>query len=126
MNIKVLRNTYSIYQFKIHSRLPEWISSSDFYSITKSCDELSVVAMQNDSTSESVKSDRDWRILKITGPLSFSLVGIIADISNILKEKKIPIFVISSYETDYILVKQRKLDASVKALEEKGYIISSE
>jgi hypothetical protein len=126
MNIIVLKNKYSIYKFKGDYVLPDWIYLSDFYSITKTKDELSVVGTQSDIISEKIACSKDWRILKIVGPLDFSLIGIIANISTILKDKKISIFSISTYDTDYILVKQDKLDIGIKALRDKEYIISIE
>ena len=126
MNLIVLKKKYSIYKFKDDCLLPDWIYLSDFYSITKTKDELSVIAIQSDLISEKIACSKDWKILKFVGPLDFSLIGIIADISTILKEKKIPIFTISTYDTDYILVKQDKLNIGIKALRDKKYIISIE
>jgi hypothetical protein len=126
MKFIVLRGKYSIYKFKNESVLPDWIYSSDFYSVTKTKDELSVIALQTELFSEDIVRSNDWRIFKIEGPLDFSLAGIIADIAAIFKEKKIPIFTISTYETDYILVKQKDLSAGMKALRDKGHLISTE
>jgi len=126
MNLIVLKKKYSIYKFKDDCLLPDWIYLSDFYSITKTKDELSVIAIQSDLISEKIACSKDWKILKFVGPLDFSLIGIIADISTILKEKKISIFTISTYDTDYILVKQDKLNIGIKALRDKKYIISIE
>jgi hypothetical protein len=126
LNLIVLADKYSIYKFKNESALPDWIYSSDFYSITKTKDEISVIAIQTDSLSEDIICSKNWRIFKIAGPLDFSLVGIIADISCILKEKKISIFTISTYDTDYILVKQKDLSIGIKALKDKGHNISIE
>jgi hypothetical protein len=126
MNLIVLPGTYSIYQFNVHSKLPSWIYTSDFYSVTKTKDELSVVALQKDYYLKGITADTDWRVLKIKGPLDLSLVGIIANISAILKEKNIPIFVISTFDTDYIMIKQRKVNAGITALKETGYNISIE
>ena len=94
MNLIILKKRYSIYKFKSDCVLPGWVYLSDFYSITKTKDELSVIAIQTDSISEKITCSKDWRILKVDGPLDFSLIGIIADISIILKEKKISIFYI--------------------------------
>ena len=126
MNLIILKKRYSIYKFKSDCVLPGWVYLSDFYSITKTKDELSVIAIPPDSISEKITCSKDWRILKVDGPLDFSLIGIIADISIILKEKKISIFTISTYDTDYILVKQNKLNIGIKALKDKKYTISLE
>jgi hypothetical protein len=125
-NLIVLSKKYSIYKFLNQTVLPDWIYSSDFYSITGTKDELSVVASQNDSISDNIKCNKNWRILKISGPLDFSLVGIIADITCILKEKNIPVFIISTYDTDYIFIKQKDLNNGIKALTRKGYTFLNE
>jgi uncharacterized protein len=117
----VLKGIYSIYKFKNEAVLPDWIYSSDFWSVTKTDDELSVVAVQTELISEDVECSSNWRILKIAGPLDFSLIGIIADVAAILKEKKIPIFTISAYETDYILIKEKDLSSGIKSLTDKGH-----
>lgn len=126
MDLIVLQNKYAIYKFRNDTTLPSWIYSSDFYSITKTVDEVSVVTIQNEINSENIACSKDWRILKVVGPLDFSMVGLIADLSNILKEKKISIFTISTYDTDYIMVKQKDLEAGIRVLREKEYIVSLE
>jgi len=126
MNFLVLQEKYSIYKFKNDEALPGWVYSSDFYSITNTKDEQSVVTIQSDNISETIACSKEWRILKIQGPLDFSLVGIIADISNILKNEKISIFTISTYDTDYILVRQNDLDDAIKSLRENGHLIFPE
>jgi hypothetical protein len=122
-NLKVLQKKYSIFKFQTGSVLPEWIYSSEFYSITNTHEELSVVTEQPESIKENITASKDWRVLKIIGPLDFSLIGVIADISNILKDVRVPIFTISTYNTDYILVRQKDLDVTIKALRDKNYNI---
>jgi len=126
LNLIVLAKKYSICKFMKDSVLPDWIYSSDFYSITKTKDELSVVTYQTDSLSEKINVSKDWRILEVAGSLDFSLIGIIAEISNILKGEKISIFTISTYDTDYFLVKKRDLNNAINALRDRGHKISIE
>lgn len=121
LNLIVFEKTYSICRFENGSVLPEWVYLSDFYSITKTKDEISVVTLQPDFIPEDIIINSDWRVIKIEGPLDFSLVGIIADLSAILKKKKISIFTVSTYDTDYVLVKQKDLDSGVAALREEGH-----
>ena len=124
MNLILLKDTYSIYKFRDEHNLPYWIYSSEFYSITRTSEEFSVVAPQVDLISSGIISNRDWRILKIAGTLDFCLTGIIARITAILAKEAIPVFIVSSYDTDYILVKQDDLDNSIRSLSENGYFIS--
>ena len=121
MNFRVLSGKYAIYKFSIGSVLPEWIYSNDFYSITKTIDEISVVAQQSDVNEGYIGCNNEWRIIRIDGSLDFSLVGIIADISAIFKKENISIFTISTYDTDYFLIKQKDLDTGIQALIENKH-----
>jgi uncharacterized protein len=124
MDLTVLENTYSIFRFDSNSRLPENIYSSEFCSVTRTKDELSVVAVQNHLITGYSSCETDWRIIKINGPLAFSMTGVLAGISGILKETGIPIFVISTYETDYIMVKANDLVSAINALCTAGHTVS--
>jgi hypothetical protein len=126
MNLIVLADKYSIYKFKRNCILPDWIYLSDFYSITRTKDELSVIAVQNGSVPGAIICSADWRIIKIAGPLDLFLIGVIAGISHILKEKRIPIMTIATYDTDYFMVHQKDLNTAIAALQEKGHRISAE
>ena len=126
MNFEVLEASYAIYRFVTGSELPEWVYSSGFYSITKTKDEISVVTVQNDLISSDIVCNKDWRIIQIEGPLDFSLVGIIADISAIFKSKKISIFTLSTYNTDYFLIKQKDLDIGIQSLIENDHKVTIE
>lgn len=122
-NLILSTKKYSIYKFQKDSVLPDWIYSSEFCSVTRTDEELSVVTAQTDQISDWSASSNDWRLFKIEGPLDFSLIGVIADISAILKEVKISIFMISTYDTDYILVKENDLNTSIASLKKSGYNI---
>jgi hypothetical protein len=126
LNLIILKDTYAIYKFKGDSDITDLINDSDFYSVTKTQDELSVVSKQLDSVSDMLEINKDWRIFKLSGPLDFSLIGIIAEVSRIFKENKIPIFTISTYETDYILVKSRDLNRAIDSLKANGHEITYE
>ena len=98
----------------------DW-AKGEFFSITKTRDELSVVCLQSLVPAD-VKHESNWSILKIEGPLDFSLIGILSKISSVLAEKEISIFAISTFDTDYILVKSDKLTEAKDALKEVGII----
>lgn len=124
LNLIILKDTYAIYRFNSDIDIPEWIKDSDFYSVTRTQDELSVVSKQYDSITEEYAVNAGWRVIKIQGPLDFSLVGIIAEVSGLLKKRKISIFTISTYDTDYILVKSQDLGKAVDSLKSNGHIIT--
>lgn len=125
MELTILRDKYSVYRFKEGANLPLWIYKSDFYSITGTTDELSVVAVEN-PVFNGVLENKGWKVLKIAGPLDFSLVGIIAELTSILKDEGIPVFVISTYDTDYILIKEENLSGCIIALEGRNHRIIME
>jgi hypothetical protein len=124
IDFTLLKGDYSIYRLKNDSAIPIWVYDSDFYSVTRTQDELSIICKNVDIASDvNLKIDKHWRILKINGPLDLSLVGIIANISNLLKDNKIPIFTISTFDTDYILVKNQYLNNTLTLLNNAGHKI---
>jgi uncharacterized protein len=124
IDFKLLKGDYSIYRLKNNSSIPSWVYDSSFYSVTSTQDELSIVCNTVKITlDENIKTDKHWRILKIIGPLDLSLVGIIATISTLLKENKIPIFTVSTFDTDYVLIKNQDLNMTMTALSNAGYKI---
>lgn len=126
MDLLVLNQKYAIFKFNNKSRLPDCIFSYDFYSITGTEDELSVVALQNEGITGFITCNKDWRIIKVIGPLDLSLVGLIAEISGILSKERIPIFTVSTFDTDYFLIKQTDLNKTILTLKENGYTVSYE
>ena len=120
LTMKLLKEKYGVCRLDKNELIPEWAQNSDFFSITKTCDELSIVCFQDDIPNN-INCEKDWRILKIEGPLDFSLIGILASISTILAQKGISIFAISTYDTDYILVKNKDLDITIQSLINERY-----
>lgn len=122
LTMKLLEETFCVVRLEKDSEIPIWINKDSFYSITKTDDELSIVCLQA-SVPKYSKMEKDWRILKIEGVLDFSLIGILAAISTLLAENKISIFAISTYDTDYILVKNDKIESAIKILIDNNYEI---
>ena len=123
LRIRLLQGTYAVCQIKDTENILNCFDEKDFFSITKTEDEISVVMLQ-DKISSDVKVEKDWRILKVEGTLDFSLIGILAKISGILAKNSISIFVISTFKTDYILVKEEKIEKAMTVLSKEGYEIS--
>ena len=105
--------------------IPEWAYLGEFFSITKTADELSIVCLSG-VIPESVEKDAGWQVLKIEGVLSFDLVGILAQVSAVLAEAEVSIFAISTYNTDYILVNNRDFDSAVVVLRNDGHEVVQE
>lgn len=120
LTLELFKNKYGVCRLDVNETIPSFAQKSEFFSITKTHDELSVVCLEKDIPSD-VLWERDWRIFKIQGVLDFSLIGILAEISSVLAENKISIFAISTYDTDYILVKDKDVSSASKVLLNNGY-----
>lgn len=120
LTMRLLKKKYGVCRLDEFDLIPEWAKNGEFFSITRTLDELSIVCIQEDIPDD-IKCERDWRALKIEGPLDFALVGILASISTILAQYKISIFAISTYDTDYILVKDGDIDNAIEALVNEQY-----
>jgi hypothetical protein len=103
--------------------IPDWALSGGFCSLTRTLDELSIVCAQ-EFVPEEVEAVRGWKSLKVEGKLDFNLVGILSSLTSSLAEVGISVFTISTYETDYLFVKESDLDRGVAALRKAGHDVS--
>ena len=97
--------------------------SADFYFIGKTDEELSLVCRTEDTPARTTARDDGWRGFRIQGVLDFSLIGILSKLSGILAENKIGIFAVSTYNTDYILVKEENFERALDILAAEGYTV---
>ena len=121
MKLRVLDHTYCVCRLNAEDTIPTWINKEHFWSITRTQDELSLVC-QDHPEAQNLKSERGWKIMRVEGTLDFSLTGVLASILTPLAENKISIFALSTYDTDYILVKEEKLTTALEALAQAGFI----
>lgn len=98
-------------------------TDSDFYFIGKTDEELSLVCKTEEVPEETTARDDGWKGIRIQGVLDFSLIGILSEISGILARHKIGIFAISTYNTDYILVKRENFFRALEALKAEGFTV---
>lgn len=123
--LSILNDTFAICRFPKNFTIPEWAHKGRFYSLTQTDDELSIVCSQ-ENIGEADKVDKGWKALKVEGPLDLSLIGIIADLSSILANGGIGIFTVSTYDTDYILVKEENLEKAIDLLTKAGHTVKKE
>jgi uncharacterized protein len=124
LDLTVLRGTYAVCRLPPNSPAPEWLTGN-FRAVSWSGGETSVVCAERCVPGD-VIAERGWRALVVRGPLAFGLTGVLASIAQPLAEAAISIFAISTYDTDYVLVKQDSLDAAVRALEAAGHRVSGD
>ena len=105
------------------SEVPDWAATGGFSSVTRTAEELSVVCPES-SVPEDVRREEGWRALRLEGPFAFSDVGVLASVTAPLAEAGIAIFAISTFDTDYVLVKEDRLDLAVAALRERSHEVS--
>jgi uncharacterized protein len=115
IQLKLLTETFNIFQLKPEEEIPSAVYSCNFYSITKTNDEVSVIT-DRPIDYLFAKSNPDWKGFKVDGILDFSMTGIIHDITKPLKENGISVFVLSTYNTDYIFVKADSFAKSIQIL----------
>jgi hypothetical protein len=120
LTLSLNKELFAVCRLDPDDKIPPWALMDSFCSLTKTPEEISIVCHQEDLP-EGIKVERDWRCLKVNGPLDFSLTGILATISQTLADAKISLFSISTFDTDYILVKDRDISKAIKALEQAGH-----
>lgn len=119
MKISVMDGVYAVCKLK---NIPALLRK-DFLSLTITREEISLVCRQEALPEDALEVQKDFSLLKVEGPLDFSLIGILAKISGILAEEGISIFCVSTYDTDYIMVRAGELGEARRALERNGYAV---
>ena len=123
MELKKLE--YNLTVCKVASEM-DYDLSCPFYFIGRTDEEFSLVCRTEDTPANTLEREDGWKGFRIQGVLDFSLIGILSKISSILAEAGVGIFAVSTYNTDYILVKADKLDRALKALSGRGYAVEWE
>jgi hypothetical protein len=120
LDLELLPDHLAICRLPAGSDVPSWAMSGSIHSVSWTKNETSIICMEA-NVPEDVHSERGWRALMIGGPLSFELTGILVKVAQPLADSGIPIFVLSTFDTDYILVKNSSLEAAVEALIKSGH-----
>jgi hypothetical protein len=119
--LDLLPDTLAICRLDAAAPLPGWAAGpSRFLTVSRTAEELSITAVES-AVPPGQRCERDYRAFRVRGPLPLDLIGILASIADPLAEVGVSIFAISTYETDYVLVKERDLATAVRALEHAGH-----
>ncbi|GFD68826.1 amino acid-binding protein [Alteromonas sp. KUL156] len=121
----VRESLFTIHSLDPQSAIPASVLNSPLFFLGKTEDELSIVVPDSVEV-DSLDSDEGWRALELLGPLHLSMVGIMAQIGEVLASAKVAIFVVSTFETDFFLVKDTKLKAAINALKKAGYTVNED
>lgn len=122
MEIKVIDKEFAICKVE---DISEVNFKDEFCFVGKTDEELSIVCSSEFVPKNAIECDMGWKAFRIEGVLDFSLTGILAKAANILADVKIPIFAVSTYNTDYILVKNEFFEKTLDVLQSNGYVIKN-
>jgi hypothetical protein len=121
--LRVLEGRHSVCHLGAAEKVPVWAANAKgFWSATRTADELSVVCAEA-AVPPGTKCETGWRIFQIEGPLDFSLIGILVSVATPLAGAKVSIFSISTYDTDYVFVKEPDLEKAIGALTAAGHTV---
>ena len=120
LRFRQLSGPYAIVRLAPDATLPDWATKGDFTAITRTADELSIVCPADDLPRD-VNSPHRWICLKLEGPFPFSLTGVLLSFIEPLSNNGIPIFAISTFDTDYVLVQEEHTGAVMERLSESGH-----
>lgn len=118
MNLSLLKEPLSVIQVEQLETI-DLTTEPLFIGVTD--EEISVVLPTEKAPVKAIKREDNWRGIKIEGPLDFALVGILSKLSSLLANHNISVFALSTYNTDYILVKKDALNNAIDVLENNGY-----
>jgi hypothetical protein len=122
--LELLPDTLAVCRLAPDAAVPGWAQSSHrFLTISRTGEELSITAVQA-GVPDGVRCERDYRALRVRGPLPLDLIGILASIADPLAAAGLSIFAISTFDTDYVLVKSKDLTAALAALERAGHRVT--
>lgn len=122
--LEILPDTLAVCRLAADAAVPAWASApGGFVTISRTGEELSITTVQSAVPAET-RCERDYRALRVRGPLPLHLIGILAAIASPLAQVGLSIFAISTFDTDYVLVKARDLEAAVTALERAGHRVT--
>ncbi|MCJ7738153.1 MAG: ACT domain-containing protein [Anaerolineae bacterium] len=122
LRLTLLEPRMAVCRLHRQAPVPDWGMAGDFWSVTRTADELSVVCAER-SVPDGVVAEIGWRALKIEGPLDFGMVGVLAGLTTALAEAEISIFAVSTYDTDYLLVKSGDVAEAVRVLRDSRYVV---
>jgi hypothetical protein len=124
-SLKILPERMAICRFSPTAPLPDWIGETGFYSLTRTEAELTIVCPET-RLAPGTAGETGWRCFKVQGVLDFSEIGIIFSLTRPLAENGVSVFVISTFDTDYFMVKEKDLTKAIDALTAEGHQVVEE
>lgn len=124
LKFRQFSGAYAIVRLAPDAAVPDWATKGEFTSITRTADELSIVC-PTENLPRDVDSQHHWICLKLEGPFPFSLTGVLLSFIEPLSKNDIPIFAISTFDTDYVLIQEPDSGRALDALRQAGHELVS-
>jgi hypothetical protein len=122
LELSLLPEQFIIVRLGSRAPLPAWATQGRFFSVTRTPDELSIVCTR-EQVPEALRNETHWRAFKVRGPMALTEIGVLASLATPLAEAQISIFVVSTFETDYVLVNSEQLPDAIRVLRKAGHKI---
>ena len=116
----LLPQRYTVCRLDTAEAIPQWATSGELFSITRTRDELSIIC-EDANVPDGLKVSRGWRCFALQGPFAFTEIGIAAAFTSVLAAAGVGVLVVSTYDTDLVLVAERDVDAATAALRNAGH-----
>ena len=125
LNLSLLEGRFAVVQLDPSASIPAWALEDGFFTVSRTSEELSIVCLESNVPANSdLRLERDWVCLKLQGPFEFSLTGILLSVLEPLARVNVGIFALSTFNTDYVLVKAEHLEVAIVALENAGHSVA--
>jgi hypothetical protein len=125
LRYRVLAEQLAVCRFASDAPVPDWALEGGFFCVVRTHNELSIVCMERackeDRLPTGASAERGWLALKLEGPFPFSMTGVLASFVQPLGDAQIPIFAISTFDTDYVLIKREDLELAIRTLSAFGH-----
>lgn len=127
LTLSLLEDRLAVVRLPADAHFPAWVNhaEAEFWSITRTPDEWSIVCDTHSVPPSCDRVERGWRVFRLHGPIAFAMTGVIAGITAALSAAGIPVFVLSTYDTDYVLVKDAHVAHAVEVLGAR-YVVKDE
>lgn len=122
LTLQLIPGEFAVCRLPPTGPVPAWAGSHVFSSVTRTADELSIICPAAQVPAD-VKHEAGWRLLKLKGPFAFTETGILASVLEPLAAAKIGILAVSTFDTDYVLIKSDQLEATRHALRAAGHVV---
>ncbi len=124
LTLDLLEGNFVICRLPPSSSLPSWAFTGPFISITKTNDELSIITIDDNRLPKDIQCERNWKCFKLKGSFPFDMTGVLSSILNPLANADVGILAVSTFDTDYVMIKEKNLQIAIDVLKQNGHKVN--